>query len=115
MLNHSRLLDVESTYALIPTRARHHKTNVIEENNIYYLNQSPFAIIKFTCLVNGSDYHARRKAIKHPLNFKRKTPIAINQSLYIFPTHAIKDFTSTWLFSKQIITIKQNTPNLKSH
>lgn len=92
----------ESTCALIPTKSVEHQTKVIEEHHIYYVNQSPIEIIKFNCLLNGSDFNGRRLSIKYHLGFSRKCPIAISKTIHAFPTHAIADFDCIWLFSSKI-------------
>lgn len=97
----------ELTCALIPTRSIHHQTKVIEKDNIYYINQSPFEIIKLNCLLNGADYNGRREAVKYHLGFTRKSPIAISKSIHAFPTHAITHYDCIWLFSNQISYIKK--------
>src|SRR5699024_4737228 len=95
----------QTTYALIPTRSINHQTKVIEENNIYYINQSPFEIIQYNCLLNGSDYSGRRAAVRHHLGFIRKSPIAISKSLHAFPTHATTNFDCIWIFSNHVSEI----------
>src|SRR5699024_1773559 len=89
-------------YALIPTRSTDHQTKVIEESQIYYVNQSPLEIIKLNCLLNGSDFTGRAKSITYHLNFKRKSPVAINKSLHAFLTHSLADFECIWIFVYQI-------------
>ena len=91
-----------ATCALLPTRSLDHQTKVIEEEQILYVKQSPFDVIKHNCLLNGADYAGRINAITYHLHFKRKVPVAIHPTIHAFPTHRVNSFECIWLFAKQI-------------
>ncbi len=75
----------EETYAVIAQNLG--KTQIIEGNNEYLINQDAYKIMDESCKYYGSSYKGRLEAAKELLNCSYKLPILVEESrvLIFFP------------------------------
>ena len=66
--------------------------------------KSAMEILDESCLAYRSTYDGRIKAVRHALDYPRKTPLMIcpQQYIYAIPTKAPTDYDCIWLFCQHI-------------
>ena len=101
------------TLALISLN--NNKTKVIEENEIYIINQSVKKIINHSCKYFGSSYLGRFEGTKEIIGITYKSPILIEETNYIifFPTCSIRNKNCNWISLNKIKDYKKYNHNSK--
>ena len=84
-------------------------TKVLEENNIYIVNQSVKEIINHSCKYFGSSYLGRYEGTKEIIGINYKSPIIIEESKYIifFPTNSVRNKKCNWISLNMIKDYKK--------
>ncbi len=79
-------------------------TKVLEDNNIYIVNQSVKEIINHSCKYFGSSYLGRYEGTKEIIGINYKSPILIEESKYIifFPTCSVRNKNCNWISLNKI-------------
>ena len=85
------------------------KTKVMEENNIYIVNQSVKEIINHSCKYFGSSYIGRYEGTKAIIGINYKSPILIEETNYIifFPTCSVRNKKCNWISLNKIKDYKK--------
>ncbi len=86
-----------NTLALIPVDKD--KTQIIEVNNDFFVNQSILNIIDYNCKINGSSFKGRNDSSKMLLETSSKLPIIIEEThkIIFFPTFSYKNIDCCWI------------------
>lgn len=90
-----------NTQAIEPCFEGEAKAVVREEGGaVYFVKQTPAAIISHACLENGSSLKGRGDAVKHLTGFIRRKPIPIDEKrrIFAFPIHSQRSPDNVWLF-----------------
>lgn len=97
----------ESTLAVIPYL---NKTKVIETDNEYVIDQSPYKILEYSCEYFGSSLSGRLKGTKNMLGSIYKAPIIIEESkeIIFFPTSSPTGYENMWISLKNIINYQKD-------
>jgi len=92
----------ESTLAIIPITKK--TSRIIEENNIYLINQNTTDIIDHSCKYFGSSYEGRHEGTKSLTGLYYKTPILIEETreIIFFPTNSPRLDNCYWISFKKI-------------
>lgn len=106
----------KSTYGLFPAKGIEYDTIVLEEDGLKYVRETSFNLIKKACFASWSDYNGKRNAVIHNLNYRRRTPIPVNEreGLYFFPTHGVTHMDNAWIALEHILQIKKGKRNDKA-
>lgn len=101
------------TLALISLKDN--KTKVIEENEIYIINQSVKEVINHSCKYFGSSYLGRYEGTKAIIGITYKSPILIEETNYIifFPTCSVRNKNCNWISLNKIKDYKKYNHNSK--
>lgn len=88
-------------------------SNVIEENNSFFIYKSAFKIIDSSCRYFGSSYNGRVEGTKHILGINYKAPVVIEETnnIIFFPTSSPRLEKNTWISLNHIDTYKKNSNN----
>lgn len=105
----------ESTLALLPVKDIEYQTQVLEENRVYLVRETPLEIIKHACKMEWTTYDGRREAVIERTGYEKKVPIPINtyKKIAAFPTHGTKNIDCKWIFGNQIHHIREHPSNPK--
>lgn len=97
----------ESTLAVIPYL---NKTKVIEIDNEYVIDQSPYKILEYSCEYFGSSLSGRLKGTKNMLGSIYKAPIIVEESkeIIFFPTSSPTGYENMWISLKNITNYKKD-------
>ena len=84
-------------------------TKVLEENNIYIVNQSVKEIINHSCKYFGSSYLGRYEGTKEIIGINYKSPILIEERKYIifFHTCSVRNKNCNWISLNKIKDYKK--------
>src|SRR5699024_6407938 len=108
----------KDTSCIIPAKEIEYDAIVGEGERLRYIRQTPFDIIKQSCIRYWSSYEGRRQAIIHHTGFKERVPIPINpkEGMISFPTHAIKHIDCCWLMFHHVLQYEpiKNDPKYKT-
>lgn len=101
-----------STMAIVPAKEIGFDSVVIEEGRVLHVCQTPIQIIKHSCLRHWSTYEGRKEAVMHHTGFKRKVPIpiAFDEVLVAFPTHAINHIDCNWIMFHHVSDYIESDP-----
>lgn len=116
ILSHYKI--TEKTLSLQPAAHIEYQTIVEEEQQIYYVKQTPLQIIKEAVLHGGATYNGRREAISYLTGIQKKIPIPIepNKQIYAFPTLSPTQNDCCWIFFHHVDAIRSyKLPNDKSY
>ena len=85
------------------------KSKIIEKDDQYIVNESPFTIMERSCKYFGSSLDGRVSGSKDILGSVYKVPIIVeeSQNLIFFPTEAINSSRVSWISYKNIKDIKK--------
>lgn len=91
------------------------KTKIIEENNIYIINQNVKEVINHSCKYFGSSYIGRFEGAKALIGVNYKTPILIEESnnIIFFPTNSVRNKNCNWISLNNLKDYKKNNGNSK--
>lgn len=106
----------EQTLSILPARSIEYQTKVIERKKIIYVKQTPFEIIKESCLFYWSSFEGRRTSTIEFTGYKEKVPIPIYplKKIIAFPTHGIHNPDCAWLMQDHILQGKPKGTNQTS-
>lgn len=92
----------EGTLAILATE--NGKSKIIEDNNNYIINQTPFDVMEHSCKYFGSSYEGRRQGSKEIIGANYKLPIIVEdgRNLVFFPTTSVEDSSCTWIAVNKI-------------
>lgn len=92
----------EGTLAIVPNER---ETSLIyEDDERYFINQTPFKIMEDSCKYFGSSYNGRKESAKSILGAEYKVPILVKDSdnLVVFPTTSPHSDDCVWISLKRI-------------
>lgn len=92
----------KGTLAIVPNDM---ETSLIyEDNDRYFINQTPFKIMEESCKYFGSSYDGRRESAKSILGAEYKVPILVEDSnnLVAFPTTSPQSDDCVWISLKRL-------------
>ncbi len=92
----------EGTLAVIAMEGN--KSKILEDNNEYIIDNTPFKIMDYSCKYFGSSYEGRKEGTKAILNVDYKVPIIVENSsnLIFFPTSSPTATDCSWISLKDI-------------
>lgn len=98
-------MEYEITYdtqAILPIN--NNKSKIIEENDEYYIDNSPLNILEHSCEYFGSSYEGRKEGTKKLLGITHKSPIIIEESrkIIFFPTSSPENQDCIWINLEKI-------------
>lgn len=96
----------DETLAIIPFED---KTKVVELNDEYIVDESPYSIMERSCKYFGSSLDGRIDGSKDILGSVYKIPIIVeeSQSLIFFPTESISSPSVSWISYKNIKNVEK--------
>ncbi len=96
-----------NTLAVVPARTIEYSSIVLESNQQCYIKQTPFEIIKASCINYWSTYDGRRQTTIQQTGFKQKTPIPISKqnNIIAFPTHSPINYDCCWIIYSPYLRI----------
>ncbi len=85
------------------------KSKIIEKNDQYIVDETPFSIMERSCKYFGSSLDGRVHGSKDILGSIYKVPIIVeeSQNLIFFPTQALNSSCVSWISYKNIKDIKK--------
>lgn len=92
----------KGTLAILPND---NDTSLIyEDDERYFINQTPFQIMEESCKYFGSTYHGRKESAREILGAEYKVPIIVEDSdnLIVFPTTSPKADDCVWISLKRV-------------
>lgn len=92
----------KGTLAILPNER---DTSLIyEDEERYFVNQTPFQIMEESCKYFGSTYRGRKESAREILGAEYKVPIIVEDSdnLIVFPTTSPKADDCVWISLKRI-------------
>ncbi|MHA6252880.1 competence protein ComK [Oceanobacillus sp. CAU 1775] len=100
----------KNTIALIPVKKVDFYTVALTTLGKVYVKQTPFEIIKKSCLEEFVTYEGRKNAVQKLTNFKNKVPIPISTSrnIFSFPTISPVSPDCVWLFYHHIKGVEED-------
>ncbi len=89
------------------------KCKVIEDNNSYVVNNTPFDVMEHSCKYFGSSYEGRRQGSKEIIGANYKLPIIVEDSrnIVFFPTLSSDDEECSWIAVNKIKKYEENEFN----
>ena len=102
-----------NTLAIIPINDKLSK--IIEDDNIYTINQKTTDIIDHSCKYFGSSYSGRHEGTKTLIGVNYKTPVVIEESreIIFFPTSSPRFENCSWIALNKIKNYEKNLNNSK--
>ena len=104
----------KGTLAIVPNEKE--SSLVLEDNERYIINQTPFSIMEESCKYFGSTYEGRKNGAKNILGAEYKVPIVVEDSdnLIVFPTTSPLSEDCVWISLKRVKKIEKiDTNNTK--
>ena len=82
---------------------------VYEDEERYFVNQTPFQIMEESCKYFGSTYEGRKESARFILGAEYKVPIIVEDTynLIIFPTTSPKAEDCIWISLKRVNNIEK--------
>jgi len=101
----------KGTLAVVPNEFE--KSIVYEDEEKYFVDQSPFQIMEESCKYFGSTYEGRKIGAKEILGAEYKVPIVVEDSnnLIVFPTTSPSSNGCVWISLKRVKKIEKITSN----
>lgn len=87
----------KGTLAIVPNERN--ESLVLEDEERYIVNQTPFEIMESSCLYFGSSYEGRKDGAKSILGAEYKVPIIVDDSddIIVFPTTSPLSQECVWI------------------
>ena len=97
----------DSTLAIVPFDKD--STKIIEKDDEYIVNETPYEVMEHSCKYFGSSLEGRMLGSKDILGSVYKTPVIVEetQKLIFFPTEAIQSESVGWLSYKNIRNVEK--------
>ncbi len=85
------------------------KSKVVEFNDEYIVNDSPYSVMDYSCKYFGSSLSGRIDGSKNILGSVYKIPVIVEESqkLIFFPTEAINSESVSWISYKNIKSVEK--------
>lgn len=101
----------EGTLAVIPTENKQSK--ILEDSQEYFVNQTPYEVVDYSCRYFGSSYEGRKEGTKSILNINYKVPIIVEntKNIIFFPTNSPTSDDCMWISLKNIKRIYEEDFN----
>ncbi|MHA6252466.1 competence protein ComK [Oceanobacillus sp. CAU 1775] len=97
-----------STIGLFPGKNTDYQTTVWEPNKKLFVVDPALKLIKDNLIRNYSSYESRKFTVQQDTGYMRKVPIPIClNSIFMFPTHAVKHFECCWIVEHHVHAIKK--------
>ncbi|WP_064093117.1 competence protein ComK [Rossellomorea aquimaris] len=96
------------TMAIFPANHEVYQTTILDQSGKeFFSTKSRIKILEEACFINRSSYDGRIKAVRHELNYHRKTPLMISPHDYIYaiPTMSPTHYDCIWLFHLHIDSV----------
>ena len=80
------------------------KSKIIEENDEYYIDNSPLSILEHSCEYFGSSYEGRKDGTKKLLGITHKSPVIVEETrkIIFFPTTSPENENCIWVNLEKI-------------
>lgn len=80
------------------------KSKIVEENDEYYINDTPLNILEHSCEYFGSSYEGRKEGTKKLLGITHKSPIIVEETrkIIFFPTTSPENQNCIWINLEKI-------------
>lgn len=103
----------EETLAILPFDKN--KSRVIEKNDEYIINDTPYEVMEHSCNYFGSSFDGRIIGSKNILGSVYKIPVIVEetQKLIFFPTEALASDNVGWISYKNIKNIEKHNRKSK--
>ena len=97
----------DETLAILPYDKN--KTRVIEKNDEYIINDTPYEVMEHSCNYFGSSFNGRVVGSKNILGSVYKIPVIVEetQKLIFFPTEALASDNVGWISYKNIKNVQK--------
>lgn len=97
----------KGTLAIVPNEDK--GSLVLEDEERYIINNTPFEIMEESCKYFGSTYEGRKKGAKEILGAEYKVPIIVEDSnnLIIFPTTSPDASDCVWISLQRVKKIEK--------
>lgn len=97
----------DSTLAVLPFDGGN--TRVIEDDDEYIVNSTPYEVMEHSCKYFGSSFEGRMLGSKDILGSVYKVPVIVEESqkLIFFPTESIQSENVSWISYKNIRNIEK--------
>ncbi len=103
----------DETLAILPFDKN--KTRVIEKNDEYIINDTPYEVMEHSCNYFGSSFDGRVVGSKSILGSVYKIPVIVEetQKLIFFPTEALASENVGWISYKNIRNVEKHNKKSK--
>lgn len=103
----------DETLAILPFDKN--KTRVIEKNDEYIINDTPYEVMEHSCNYFGSSFDGRVVGSKSILGSVYKIPVIVEetQKLIFFPTEALASDNVGWISYKNIRNVEKHDKKSK--
>ena len=103
----------DDTLAILPFEDG--KTKIIEKNDEYIVNDTPYEVMEHSCNYFGSSFDGRIIGSKNILGSVYKIPVIVEetQKLIFFPTEALASDNVGWISYKNIKNIEKHNRKSK--
>lgn len=103
----------DETLAILPFDKN--KTRVIEKNDEYIIDDTPYEVMEHSCSYFGSSFNGRVAGSKSILGSVYKIPVIVEetQKLIFFPTEALASENVAWISYKNIRNIEKHNKKSK--
>ena len=90
------------TQVILPIKEN--KSKIIEENDEYYIDNSPINILEHSCEYFGSSYEGRKEGTKKLLGITHKSQIIVEETrkIIFFPTMSPENKNCVWINLEKI-------------
>lgn len=97
----------DSTLAVLPFDGGN--TRVLEKDDEYIVNNTPYEVMEHSCKYFGSSFEGRMSGSKDILGSIYKVPVIVEESqkLIFFPTESIQSENVSWISYKNIENIEK--------
>ncbi len=87
----------EETLAILPIE--NYKSKIIEKDNEFIVNQTPYEIVDNSCQYFGSSFIGRHSGTKKLIGVSHKSPIIIEETkeIIFFPTTSPRIYDCCWI------------------
>ena len=101
----------KGTLAIVPNDKK--GSLVLEDEDRYIVDDSPYEIMEESCKYFGSTYQGRRQAAKEILGAEYKVPVVVQDedNLIIFPTTSPDADDCVWISLKRVTKIEKIDAN----
>lgn len=99
------VLITERTAAIYPSYDGVHQSKVVDcSGEVIYSKKTVKEVLEESCIVHGSDYKGRIRAVRRVLSYDRKTPLLVSLMDYILaiPTQSPDNDDCIWLFCRHV-------------